>query len=100
MHIFNSAHTCIFVVHFLPITVEEVDFQVLNKILNFTSQDGKHEITVSLTDTGVSGRMKSFVLCLNVSNDTLTKEQRADLAEPSCITVYINNTYCKLHVRN
>ena len=91
------------IVYFLPITVEETDFQVLNKTLDFTqnfSRDGKHEIMVALTDTGVSGRMKSFVLCLNVSNDTLTNEQRADLAAPSCITVYINNTYCKLHVRN
>ena len=76
--------------------MEEVDFQVLNKTLTFTSRDGKHEITVALTDTGVSGRTKSFVLCLNVSNDPLTNEQRADLAAPSCITVYIRNTYCKL----
>lgn len=86
-------------------TEEGVDFQVVDKTLNFVqtfSPDGKYEIhvTVNLTDTGVSGRRKTFVLCLNVSNDTATNEQRAELADPSCITVQIKNTYCKLCVYN
>ena len=65
-------------------------------MLHLTEGSNESMITVDLTDTKVSGRTKTFQLCLTLAVNESVMEERAMLSEKRCIDVSITNTYSEL----
>ena len=73
--------------------MNDKDFNLKTTMLHLAKGSNVSMVAVGLMDTKVSGRTKTFRLCLTLAVNESVMEKRAILSKRRCINVSITNTY-------